>query len=290
MKQKNIDITLINETDEREVYYDADKLDKILYNLLSNALKYNKEGALVEVHLSYIQDEKYARISVKDNGNGLSESTMKNLFKRFYDGDFRKYNTIGTGIGLSLVKDLITLHKGEINVENYPGKGVCFTIQFPITSADYTNDERNENNQQNDAFLTTDIVEELSDNDTLYNLLVVEDNQDLLLLLKNMLSKRYNIYTATNGKEAIEVMTQEDISLIVSDVMMPEMNGLEATRYIRAFEGKGPGEGTPIIAMTANVFADDVKACLDAGMNSHVGKPLDMKVLIGEILKYTGAR
>ena len=104
MKQKNIDITLINETDEREVYYDADKLDKILYNLLSNALKYNKEGALVEVHLSYIQDEKYARISVKDNGNGLSESTMKNLFKRFYDGDFRKYNTIGTGIGLSLVK------------------------------------------------------------------------------------------------------------------------------------------------------------------------------------------
>ena len=73
-------------------------------------------------------------------------------------------------------------------MENYPGKGVCFTIQFPITSADYTNDERNENNQQNDAFLTTDIVEELSDNDTLYNLLVVEDNQDLLLLLKNMLS------------------------------------------------------------------------------------------------------
>ena len=69
-------------------------------------------------------------------------------------------------------------------MENYPGKGVCFTIQFPITSADYTNDERNENNQQNDAFLTTDIVEELSDNDTLYNLLVVEDNQDLLLLLK----------------------------------------------------------------------------------------------------------
>ena len=71
---------------------------------------------------------------------------------------------------------------------------------------------------------------------------------------------------------------------------MPEMNGLEATRCIRAFEGKGPSEGTPIIAMTANVFADDVKACLDAGMNSHVGKPLDMKVLIGEILKYTDAR
>lgn len=287
MKQKNIDITLINETDEREVYYDADKLDKILYNLLSNALKYNKEGALVEVHLSYIQDEKYARISVKDNGNGLSESTMKNLFKRFYDGDFRKYNTIGTGIGLSLVKDLITLHKGEINVENYPGKGVCFTIQFPITSADYTNDERNENNQQNDAFLTTDIVEELSDNDTLYNLLVVEDNQDLLLLLKNMLSKRYNIYTATNGKEAIEVMTQEDISLIVSDVMMPEMNGYELCRKVKQ---DIEFSHIPIILLTAKISDEDAVNAYESGADAYLTKPFSVSRLQARITNLLNTR
>lgn len=94
----------------------------------------------------------------------------------------------------------------------------------------------------------------------------------------------------TNGKEALEAIQNaapRTYDAILMDVMMPEMNGLEATRCIRAFEGKGPDECTPIIAMTANVFADDVKACLDAGMNSHVGKPLDMKILMAEILKYT---
>ena len=89
------------------------------------------------------------------------------------------------------------------------------------------------------------------------------------------------------GMEAFAASPPGGFDAILMDVMMPEMNGLEATRCIRAFEGKGPDEGTPIIAMTANVFADDVKACLDAGMNSHVGKPLDMKILMAEILKYT---
>lgn len=96
-----------------------------------------------------------------------------------------------------------------------------------------------------------------------------------------------------NGKEALEAMQNaapHTYDAILMDVMMPEMNGLEATRCIRAFEGKGPDEGTPIIAMTANVFADDVKSCLDAGMNSHVGKPLEMKILMREILKYTNRK
>ena len=98
---------------------------------------------------------------------------------------------------------------------------------------------------------------------------------------------------AWNGKEAVELFARSapgHFDVILMDVMMPEMNGLEATRCIRAFEGKGPDEGTPIIAMTANVFADDVKSCLDAGMNSHVGKPLEMKILMREILKYTNRK
>ena len=160
-------------------------------------------------------------------------------------------------------------------MENYPGKGVCFTIQFPITSADYTNDERNENNQQNDAFLTTDIVEELSDNDTLYNLLVVEDNQDLLLLLKNMLSKRYNIYTATNGKEAIEVMTQEDISLIVSDVMMPEMNGYELCRKVKQ---DIEFSHIPIILLTAKISDEDAVNAYESGAECIPDKNLFLSV------------
>ena len=98
------------------------------------------------------------------------------------------------------------------------------------------------------------------------------------------------VTAVTNGREAVEAMQHaapHTYDAVLMDVMMPEMNGLEATRCIRAFEGVGPDEGTPIIAMTANVFADDVRACLDSGMNSHVGKPLDMRILMREILKYT---
>lgn len=286
MRQKNIDIVFNDEGNEREAYYDADKLDKILYNLLSNALKYNTEGALVEVSLSYSSNN-YAQISVRDNGNGLSEKTMKNLFKRFYDGDFRKHKTAGTGIGLSLVKDLIALHKGEITVENHPGEGVCFTIEFPIASADYTNEERNENISQSEILPTNNIVEEISDNELQYNILVVEDNPDLLLLLKNMLSQRFSVYTATNGKEAINLMTQEDIHLIVSDVMMPEMNGYELCRKI-----KQDIEfcHIPIILLTAKVAEEDAIDAYESGADAYQTKPFSVNRLQARIMNLLNTR
>lgn len=93
-------------------YFDPDKLDKILYNLLSNASKYNREGGTIDVSLSLDEEENIVTLSVKDNGQGISKEGMKNLFKRFYEGDYRRFNTTGTGIGLSLVKDLVTLHEG----------------------------------------------------------------------------------------------------------------------------------------------------------------------------------
>ena len=121
-------------------------------------------------------------------------------------------------------------------------------------------------------------------------ILIVDDEPHIARLIEMTLEPLGQpLVLACDGEQAADLLEKQQFDLVLLDVMMPEMNGLEATRCIRAFEGKGPGEGTPIIAMTANVFADDVKACLDAGMNSHVGKPLDMKVLIGEILKYTDA-
>lgn len=288
MKQKKIDISFNGEVDETEVYYDADKLDKILYNLLSNALKYNKEGALVEVCLTYSENNKYACISVKDNGNGLSENAMNNLFKRFYDGDFRKYNTAGTGIGLSLVKDLVTLHKGEISVENHPGEGVCFTIQIPITSASYTNEECNENKVQNEILQqAVDTVEDVSEEEAPYNLLVVEDNPDLLLLLKNILSKRYCVYSASNGKEAIEVITQEDINLIVSDVMMPEMNGYELCQKIKQ---DIEFNHIPIILLTAKIAETDAINAYESGADAYLTKPFSVNRLQARITNLLNTR
>ena len=117
-------------------------------------------------------------------------------------------------------------------------------------------------------------------------LLVVDDEANIRTLIKKYAQyEGYEIIEAVNGIDAVAKCRAEDFDLIVMDVMMPEMNGLEATRAIRAFEHCPPESGIPIIAMTANVFADDVKACLEAGMNSHVGKPLDMQVLAAEICR-----
>ena len=117
-------------------------------------------------------------------------------------------------------------------------------------------------------------------------ILVVDDEKLLVKGVKfNLENEGYEVTAAYDGAAAVELAKKENFDLIVMDVMMPEMNGLEATRAIRAFEHCPPESGIPIIAMTANVFADDVKACLEAGMNSHVGKPLDMQVLAAEICR-----
>mgnify|MGYP002237147985 FL=1 len=113
VKKRKIHFSVLCNPESIIGYFDTDKLDKILYNLLSNAAKYNKEGGYIQVTLMYAEDRDFVRLHVKDNGSGISKDKQKSLFKRFYEGDYRKFNTIGTGIGLSLVKDLVELHGGR---------------------------------------------------------------------------------------------------------------------------------------------------------------------------------
>lgn len=287
MKQKNISIEFISERTEFQAFFDADKIDKILYNLLSNALKYNTEGAHVEVILTPVEDGKRAEIQVKDNGKGLTERTMKNLFKRFYDGDFRKFNTSGTGIGLSLVKDLVVLHKGEIKVDNHPGEGVNFIINIPVNSDAFTAEECNENRQQSELAANDeqDPVENTENNE--FNILIVEDNPDLVLLMKNILSRKYNVFTAGNGKEAMEILKEQDIQLVVSDVMMPEMNGYELCETIK---NDIEYNHIPIILLTAKTSEEDVVEAYQSGADGYLKKPFSVNVLQARITNLLLAR
>lgn len=287
MKQKNISIEFISERTEFQAFFDADKIDKILYNLLSNALKYNTEGAHVEVILTPVEDGKRAEIQVKDNGKGLTERTMKNLFKRFYDGDFRKFNTSGTGIGLSLVKDLVVLHKGEIKVDNHPGEGVNFIINIPVNSDAFTAEECNENRQQSELAANDeqDPVENAENNE--FNILIVEDNPDLVLLMKNILSRKYNVFTAGNGKEAMEILKEQDIQLVVSDVMMPEMNGYELCETIK---NDIEYNHIPIILLTAKTSEEDVVEAYQSGADGYLKKPFSVNVLQARITNLLLAR
>lgn len=284
MKHKHIRISYECSEKSRKAFFDADKIDKILYNLLSNALKYNKEGAEVIVRLSFSDDGEHAVFSVEDNGQGLSERTMKNLFKRFYDGDFRKFNTSGTGIGLSLVNDLVKLHKGTIDVDNRPGSGVKFTVTIPITMSHYTEEECDEILASNPNPPTT--VSSAQEK-PLYRILVVEDNPDLNFVLRNMLARHYEVFSAENGVEAMEIIRKENIDLIVSDVMMPEMDGYELCSRLK---NDLDYSHIQIILLTARTEDEDVVEAYKAGADAYIPKPFSVKRLNARISNLLEAR
>lgn len=254
----------------------------MLINILSNAVKYTPDGGTINFRATETLFEEglvHLRMEIKDNGIGMSEEFLQHIFEPFTQEQQHSSRTTykGTGLGMAITKKLVDQMHGSLDVESEPGKGSTFIVRLSLPIGP----------MPADAAPIGDVKPDLKG----LHLLLAEDNELNSEIAVTLLEEQGAKVTAVvNGKEALEAMQNaapHTYDAILMDVMMPEMNGLEATRCIRAFEGKGPDEGTPIIAMTANVFADDVKSCLDAGMNSHVGKPLEMKILMREILKYT---
>ena len=284
MKKKKMQFSFTCQLDTITGYFDPDKLDKILYNLLSNASKYNREGGTIDVNLSLDEEENIVTLSVKDNGQGISKEGMKNLFKRFYEGDYRRFNTTGTGIGLSLVKDLVTLHEGTIRVESEEGQGATFIVTLPISRSAYKE-------EQVDELITPAADEQVlpaesgdtgsaSKEKSGYSLLLVEDNEELLALMVKLLGREYPVYTAHNGKEAIQAIESNDIDLIVSDVMMPEMNGVELCRYVK---GNFDICHIPIILLTAKNKEEDRIEAYESGADGFLSKPFNLSLLHARI-------
>ena len=289
---------------------------QVLINILSNAVKYTPDGGEINFRAKETLFEEglvHLRMEIKDNGIGMSEEFLQHIFEPFtQEQRSSRTHYKGTGLGMAITKKLVDQMHGSLDVESEPGKGSTFIVRLslplgtppkaePSVVVRHAASAAASGSSWDDASAAgaeTAAAAPAAAETVLplagLHLLLAEDNELNSEIATALLEEQGASITAVeNGRlalEAIQNAAPRTYDAILMDVMMPEMNGLEATRYIRAFEGKGPGEGTPIIAMTANVFADDVKACLDAGMNSHVGKPLDMKVLIGEILKYTGAR
>uniref|UniRef100_UPI0040279D11 ATP-binding protein n=1 Tax=Gemmiger formicilis TaxID=745368 RepID=UPI0040279D11 len=288
---------------------------QVLINILSNAVKYTPDGGEINFRAKETLFEEgfvHLRMEIKDNGIGMSEEFLQHIFEPFtQEQRSSRTHYKGTGLGMAITKKLVDQMHGSLDVESEPGKGSTFIVRLSLPVGTPPKAEPSvvvrhaasaaasgsswgaapaaEAETAAAAPAAAETVLPLAG----LHLLLAEDNELNSEIATALLEEQGASITAVeNGRLALEAIRNaapHTYDAILMDVMMPEMNGLEATRCIRAFEGKGPGESTPIIAMTANVFADDVKACLDAGMNSHIGKPLDMKVLIGEILKYTDA-
>jgi len=266
---------------------DDQRLVQVTTNLLSNASKFTPEGGAVSLsaHLEKCSDtEVTIRFEVMDNGIGLSPEQQKRIFNAFEQADnstSRKYG--GTGLGLTISKNIIELMGGNIWINSQLGKGATFSfiITLRYLPEIQNADERfKAGNEEKDLLLSTDFSSR--------HILLAEDvaiNREIVITLLE--ATNLQIDCAENGKEAVEMFieNQEKYDLVLMDVQMPEMDGYEATRLIRAMSTP-KAAAIPVIAITANVFKEDIKKCLDAGMNGHVGKPLDIDELLRVLRKY----
>ena len=271
--------------DRIEGWFDSDKLDKIVYNLLSNASKYTPEGGEISVAISVLADGN-VQLDIANSGELMSEKTIKGLFKRFYEGDYRKHNTIGTGIGLSLVKDLVQLHKGTIEVRSNRQEGNVFTVRFPITEQAYSGEELG---SEPSAETCPVIVPSVSGESVRpfglngeYTILFVDDNRELCELVRSMLEEHFTVLTAGDGQEALDLLAAGNVSLVVSDVMMPRTDGLELCRTIKSrFEYCH----IPVILLTAKSAEESQIEGWQAGADGYVCKPFSMKLLTTQIVE-----
>ena len=309
MAKKHLKFSVKCQPESMMGWIDTDKLDKIIFNLLSNSAKYTSgENGLVELNVR--TNDRYDRIiiEVRDNGCGIPESRKKHLFELFYDGEYRRFHTMGTGLGLSLTRELVYLNNGTISYESEEGKGTVFYITLPINKESFDQSQIDEKNKvdinkptsavldlgneesilDKDFVLTDKIskneasspmkpkeISDLSDED-IYTILVVEDNVELLMLIKHLLSRKYRVETARNGGEAVEVIEKSEIDLIISDVMMPVMDGYELVKYVK---NSVDYSHLPVILLTAKAQESDKMDALTVGADEYMTKPFKMKEL-----------
>ena len=261
-------------------------LSRVLMNLSSNAIKYNHFHGTVNVYCKELSDDGNMAVFqfvCSDTGLGMSEEFQKHAFDLFTQEGKQSTTTFsGSGLGLSIVKDIVELMGGTIELESKENVGSTFTVTVPF-KIDHLVD--NNDSQKDSCPQSKDLSGK--------RVLLVEDNAINMEIAHAILEEeQLNITEAKNGKEALEIFQNSksnEYDFIIMDVMMPVMDGLEATKAIRMLE-REDAKKIPIIAMTANAFEEDRKACLDAGMNEHIGKPIDIPLLKRTITKAIGDR
>ena len=256
-------------------------LSRVLMNLSSNAIKYNHFHGTVNVHCEELSDDGNMAVFqfvCSDTGLGMSEEFQKHAFDAFAQEGKQSTTTFsGSGLGLAIAKDIVELMGGTIELESEENVGSKFTVTIPF-EIDYL--VENNDSQKDSCSQGMDLSGK--------RLLLVEDNAINMEIAHAILEEEHlNITEAKNGKEALEIFQNSKLNeydVIIMDVMMPVMDGLEATKAIRMLE-REDAKKIPIIAMTANAFEEDRKACLDAGMDEHIGKPIDIPLLKRAIMK-----
>jgi CheY-like chemotaxis protein/anti-sigma regulatory factor (Ser/Thr protein kinase) len=279
------------------VYIDKQMWEKIVFNLLSNAFKYTLDGSIT---LRLFADNENAILEVEDTGVGIPKKDLPHMFERFH----RVENVVGrtyegTGIGLSLIKELVQLHAGTIGVKSKEGKGSTFTVKIPFGKEHLPAGQTYETPAELEEVISDAYIEEATSllankgtkiNDTgqlakelfkdTSTVLVVDDNADMRQHIQSLLAKHFNVITAVNGLEALHKIRSEKPSLVVSDIMMPIMDGIQLLKAIK--EDKEHGS-MPIILLTARAGEESKIEGYQTGADDYLVKPFSSKELVARV-------
>ena len=263
-----ISYTFTSSMKQCTLWIDPDLLEKVLVNLLSNAFKFTPEGGSVRIELTEEEDRVF--IQVIDTGSGIQPGNLPHLFDRFYTED----RSMGTGIGLHLVKEYIHMHGGEIHVKSEPGQRTTFTVCLRKGKAHFEDSDLMETSVSHQAYeasrLDDSETKEILSKTYPYTILITEDDDEVRCFLERELSPHFKTRTAANGKDALRVLEEEEISLVVSDVMMPEMNGFELCRTIKS---QLLFSHIPVILLTALTDERQRIFGITGGADDYIQKP-----------------
>ena len=290
-KEKEIDfIVSLEETDE-EVWFSPSKLERIMYNLLSNAFKYTQPGDYVKLSAKLLKkdSENFIEISVKDSGRGIPKEMKDKIFDSYFQVE-KKDHREGFGLGLSLTKSLIHMHKGEIKVESEVGNGSEFIVSLNVSESAYSSSEKslesitseeiqkyNLRMKETIELIPDQLISTEQDNtDVKESILIVEDNKEMNDYLAEIFSKDYQVFRAYNGAEACKLLKKQLPDLIVSDVMMPVMDGLELTAYVKQDLNSSH---IPVILLTAKTDELDHTQGYLKGADAYITKPFNAQNL-----------
>ncbi|MBN2519623.1 MAG: response regulator, partial [Bacteroidales bacterium] len=296
-KQKKINFKFQSDYSFQHVWVDPDKFDSVLFNILSNAFKFTKENKNIDVKiLSGTND--FIEVKVIDEGKGIPEDKIPFLFQRFSPLSGSDVNFDGTGIGLALSSEIMKLHKGEITADSKVNVGSCFTIRIRLGNGHFSNEElvseddtvevqKHKKIEIEEVEIDNEInhLENEDEEKTLNKILIVEDNHDIKGYISDSLKDSFEIYTAANGKQGYEIILEHHPDIIVTDVMMPEMDGIQMTKLVKEnFETSH----IPVVMLTAKSLIKDQIDGIESGAEAYILKPFNseyLRAVISNLLK-----
>lgn len=272
-----------------DVVADKEKLARIVFNLLSNALKYTPAGGFI--HVSLTDEGERLRIEVKDSGKGIDKEELTKVFERFFQA---KGAASGTGIGLALVKSFVDLHHGEVRVESELGKGTCFIVLLPRQQEGFVEEPQSEAADKSSSFCDDGSLQYIDDGERhggklqqiisehveKPTILIIDDNNDIRQYERTLLQDYYFVLEASDGREGLEIARKEVPDLVICDVMMPVMDGLEFTQQLKTNTATSH---IPVIMLTAKNLEEHRAEGYEQGADSYITKPFHSKVLLARV-------